>query len=316
MNFVRVFINLFQFNRTNWKAVILCLVAAAIFWLFNAFNKSHSSTIRFPLQFEYNSQRFVAVHPLPHHISINVMGSGWDLIRRSLGIKLPALVIPLERPLDTRKIATSSLTPIVISQLGGLQINYMVTDTLYVQVDEKMTKTFHLSADLRNVKFREGFGSLENPVIVPDTVVIEGPRSIVTEIPDTILLPVKGTQISKSFHDEVEVSNFNSVSIKRNPPVISVRVEVVPVKIIETRVKVKTINHPRNIRSSFTDSVKVVLRVPATQREDLKEKTTLINAIFDLKDVVKGSHRLYPKIIGLPLYVQVVSIDSVTFKID
>lgn len=292
------------------------MVAAAIFWLFNAFNKSHSSTIRFPLQFEYNSQRFVAVHPLPHHISINVMGSGWDLIRRSLGIKLPALVIPLERPVDTRKLATSSLTPVLVSQLGGLQINYIVTDTLYLQIDEKVSKTFQLSADISAVNFRDGFGSFGTPAVVPDTVVIEGPRSIVTKIPETILLPVTGNQISKSFQDEVEVPLFNSVSIKRNPPVVSVQVKVVPVKIIEARVKVKTINHPRNIRSSFTDSVKVVLRVPSTQREDFKEKTTLINAILDLKDIVKGSHRLYPKIIGLPLYVQVISIDSVTFKID
>jgi YbbR domain-containing protein len=291
-------------------------MAAAIFWLFNAFNKSHSSTIRFPLHFEYNSQRFVAVQPLPHHISINVKGSGWDLIRRSLGIKLPELIIPLERPLDTRKMATSSLTPILISQLGGLQINFMVTDTLYVQLDEKISKTFHLTADLSKVSFREGFGSSGTPDVNPDTVVIDGPRSIVTKIPDTILLPVTGNQISKSFQDEVEVPLFNSVSIKRNPPVISVRVEVVPVKIIETRVKVKTINQPRAARSSFTDSVKVVLRIPTEQREDLKEKTIQFKAIFDLKDIPKGSHRLYPKIIGLPVYVQVVSIDSVTFKID
>jgi hypothetical protein len=316
MNFVRVFRNLAQFNRTNWKAVILCLMAATIFWLFNAFNKSHSSTIRFPIHFEYDHQRFVAVSPLPHQININVTGSGWELIRKTLGLKLPELVIPIDRPLDTKKIPARSLAPVLSSQLGGLQINYIVTDTLNIHVDEKVSKTFPLSVDLSNVKFREGFGSTGVVKVVPESVVIDGPKSIIHAIPDTIVLPVQATQISKSFQDELEVPLFNSESINRNPPVISVSVEVTEVEILEAMIKIKTVNQPRAWKSPLTDSVKVFIRIPVNQGEDLREKLSQINAILNWKDGVQGSDHLYPKIIGLPFYAQVVSIDSVTFKID
>ena len=308
--------NLFQFNRTNWKAVILCLLAAAIFWLFNAFNKSHTSTIRFPLHFEFDNQHFVAVSPLPHQININVTGTGWDLIRKTLGMKVPDLIIPLERPMETKKITASALTPVLISQLGGLQINYIVTDTLYTNVDEKITKTFKLSVDLSKVKFREGFASTGVVELSPDSVVIDGPKSIITSIAETIVLPVQGKQISKSFHDELEVPLFNSQSINRNPPVISVKVEVGPVEIIEAMIKVKAVNPSQARKSYFTDSVKVLLQVPADQREDLRQKLSQIKAMLDVQDVVKGLNKIYPKVVGLPIYARVVSIDSVSLKID
>lgn len=317
MNFVRVFMNLFQFNRTNWKAVILCLLAASVFWLFNAFNKSHSSTIRFPLHFEFNNQQFVAVSPLPHEITINVTGSGWDLIRKTFGMKVPDLVISLDRPLETKKIPATALTPVLISQLRGLQINYILTDTLYLNVDEKISKTFKLSANLNRVKFREGFGNISAVKLSPDSVVIDGPKSIISTIPDTIVLMVQGKQISKSFHDELEVPLYNSESINRNPPVISVKVEVGPVEQIGKMIKLKAVNQSQGLKSYFTDSVKVIIQVPVNKKEDLRQKLSQLNAMLDLRNVItRGSYQLLPKIIGLPIYAQVVSIDSVSFKID
>jgi YbbR domain-containing protein len=316
MNFVRFFKNLFQFNRTNWKAIILCFLAASIFWLFSAFNKDHTTTIRFPLRFEFDNQKFVSVNPLPHHLSINVSGSGWELFRKTLGINLPELVIPLDRPVETKKILTGTITPILTSQLGGLQIIYMATDTLHVYLDERISKTFSLSADLSKVRYREGFGNTGLIEIVPDSVVIDGPQSIIKSIPDTIVLPVQGKQISKSFRDELEVPLFNSESINRNPPVISVSVKVGAVETIECMLNVKVVNKPRTGKYSFTDRVKALIQIPTDKSEDFRESQWQVNATLDLIDVKKGSHQMYPKIIGLPVYAQVISIDSLSFKID
>ncbi len=315
MNFVRVIINLFQFNRTNWKAVILCLMAAAIFWLFNAFNKSHSSTIRFPLHFDYDDKRYVAVKPLPHQININVTGSGWELIRKTLGVKLPALVIPVERPLEIRKIPAAAITPLLATQLGSLKINYIITDTLRILLDEKTTKTFILAADLSKVRFKEGYGSTGTIDIEPDTVVIDGPRGILRSIPDTITLPLLAAGISKTFRDEVEVPMFNSETVNRNPPVVAVRVEVGEVETIAVTVKVNVIHKPRAVKV-LADSVKAFIQIPVEQRVDFQDKLSDLKALIDLKNEEKNNRQLYPKVIGLPAYARVVAIDTLSYKID
>ncbi|MBZ0247597.1 MAG: hypothetical protein K8H85_16765, partial [Cyclobacteriaceae bacterium] len=96
MNFFRVISNLFHFNRTNWKALSLCLLAALVFWFFNALNKDYSTNLRFSVNFLFDQERYVAVEPLPKEVFMNVSGNGWDLLRKSLGVNLPDMNIPLE----------------------------------------------------------------------------------------------------------------------------------------------------------------------------------------------------------------------------
>jgi len=314
MNFVRVIINLFQFNRTNWKAVILCFLAAGIFWLFNAFNKSHSSTVRFPLRFDYDHTRYVPINPLPHYISINVEGSGWDLFRKTFGVKLQELVIPLERPQDVKKIPTSSLTPVLITQLGSLQINFIATDTLRVQLDETTVKTFHLGVDTKSIHYKEGYGNTGIISVLPETVVIDGPQSIINTIPDTILLQMKTSSISKTFRDEVEVPLFKSESISRNPPVVTVMIEAGPVEVIETSLKLTLLNQPRTMKNRFADSVKVLIQIPVNESENFRKLISQIDALVDFKTAKSSS--ITPTIIGLPVYARLISVDSLSYRID
>ena len=71
-------LNIFRFNRRNWRAVVLCVFAATIFWFFNALNKSYTTNINFPLSFDYDRDNFVPVRNLPAQVRLNVTGNGWD----------------------------------------------------------------------------------------------------------------------------------------------------------------------------------------------------------------------------------------------
>ena len=108
MSVLSTILDIFRFNRRNWKVVVLCILAATIFWLFNALNKTYTTNITFPLEFDYDKETFVAVQPLPSNVRINVKGIGWDLFRRSAGLKVPALSIPLERPSEIKKIVATA----------------------------------------------------------------------------------------------------------------------------------------------------------------------------------------------------------------
>ena len=242
------------------------------------------------------------------------MGSGWDLFRKTWGVKLQELVIPLDRPLEVKKIPTISLTPVLITQLGGLHINYIATDTLRVQLDETSVKTFYLGVDTKSINYKEGYGNTGTVSVMPQTVVIDGPQSIINTIPDTILLQLKTSSISKTFHDEVEVSLFNSESINRNPPVVTVMVEVGPVETIETSLKLTLLNQPRSMKNRFADSVKIRIQIPVNQKENFHRQTSQIDALIDFKTAKSGS--ITPAIIGLPIYARVISVDSLSYRID
>jgi len=314
MNLVRVFVNLFQFNRTNWKAVALCFTAAAIFWLFNSFNKNYAANIRFPLQFDYAQEKFIPLATLPQDISINVSGNGWDLFRKSIGFQLPQLTIQLQRPTEVKKIVASSLTPLFSSQLGGaLQINYIVSDTLRLQIDEWDTHKFKLVADVSQISFRDGYGRISPVIILPDSVKLQGAKSLLHQLPDSILLVLPKANLDERLRKEVEIAIPHSDAIDRNPKTASVMFEVGPLVVIEGHVELRVLNSSAKI--SYVDSVNVKMRIPKIQEEKFKEEDlATLQAWVDLKDKPKGTYKLRPQLKGLPPYAELMSIDSVAVK--
>src|SRR5687768_15393240 len=115
--------NILRFNRRNWRAVVLCIFTATVFWFFNALNKTYTTNINFPLAFDYDNDHFIPVEGLPLNVRLNVTGNGWELFKRSTGVKKDPLQIPLERPGDVKKIVGSGLKFSFTNQLNGLQIN-------------------------------------------------------------------------------------------------------------------------------------------------------------------------------------------------
>src|SRR6185369_8694832 len=170
MNIVRIIFSLLRFDRANWKAVLLCILAAMVFWIFNAFNKEYATNLRFPILFEFNGERYVPAEHFPKSVTLNVSGIGWDLFRRRIGVKVPQVIIPLDRPAETRKIVAGTLIPVIATQIGNLKINFVVTDTLRIQIDKRDSHRYKLKADISNVNFREGYGRISPVVVLPDSV--------------------------------------------------------------------------------------------------------------------------------------------------
>jgi hypothetical protein len=306
MNFLRAIGNLLRFDRANWKAVMLCFVAALVFWLFNAFNKNHSANIRFPLHFDYNHDQFVPVVALPHQISINVSGTGWDLFRDQLGWKLPELNIPLEHPLEVKKIVGASLPPMLQHQLGKLHINYLVTDTLRLQLDEKDFHRFKVSVRLTDFSFKEGFGRISPLVVLPDSVTLEGPKSVLHTMPDSILVSITGKQVNENFTNEVELLVENTENIKRDPPLVKVMFEVGQVTVVKNRLKLTQINTQQ--KKLLTDSISAWFKIPSKRAEEFKLLSNEMSAKINMKSVV--GDLVIPSILKAPPYAELVKIDT------
>ncbi|GIV36423.1 MAG: hypothetical protein KatS3mg032_0802 [Cyclobacteriaceae bacterium] len=203
MGFVHSIFQALKFNRRNWKAVALSVVAAVLFWIFNAMNKTHTANINFPLHFEYDHEKFVPVNPLPDHIRMNVTGIGWELLRKNSGLKVAPLIITLERPAEVKKIVGASLTPLFSSQTENLQINYVLADTLYIDIDRLVQRKIRVKLDSTYRFVAPGYLPSGNAILQPDTIVVQGPAKIVASLPDFIEPELPERNLRSSFSDEV-----------------------------------------------------------------------------------------------------------------
>lgn len=316
MNFFRAISNVFHFNRTNWKAVSLCFVAATVFWFFNALNKDYSTNLRFKVNFEFDRDRYIPVDPLPAAVFMNVSGNGWDLLRKSLGFNLPDMNIQLDRPTEVKKIVGSTLPALLAGQLGNLQINHVVTDTLYLSLDPKETKKVKVVVDPSRFSFETGFGRLSPIVVLPDSIELNGPRSIVNKMADSLVLDIEESGITNNFREEVEVKLADIDRIKRNPATVEVIFEVVEWIEVNKKVRLEVQNLPKGIRLNLVkDSITCTVQIPKGQADDFIAAHEQELAILDLGELKKGDAKVRPKVTGLPKNARLLSIDSVAIRL-
>lgn len=314
MNVVKLLVNLFQFNRTNWKAVSLCFLAAAVFWLFSAFNKSYSTEVRFPLQVVYNEARFIPIKNLPTELRINVSGNGWDLFRKSLGVSLPELMLNVERPLEVKKIPGIALPPVLASQLGGLVINHVVNDTLHLQFDERDTHTFRIEPDLTDVWFREGFGRTSAVRVLPDSARLEGPRAILHRMADVVKLKMPKLTLDENYKGEVQIALPDSLKLRVDPPVVTVMFEVGAVETLLLQLPIEIMNRPALVKNFSVDSARISFRIARAQRTRMEAELKQLVVRIDLKDKPRGTYKMLPVISRLPDGVELAAIDSVEVR--
>ncbi len=310
MNLLRAIGNFLRFDRANWKAVLLCFFVAIVFWVFNAFNKSYSTNVKFQLHVEYDTEKFSPVTTLPTHIVVNVKGNGWDLFRSYSGIQLPALTIAVEKPLEVKRLPGEALRPQLEPQLGRLQINYVVTDTLKLNLDERDAHRFKVAVSFQNVNFKNGFGIISPVVILPDSISLDGSKSLLHSFPDSIVLFPDANELSEDFSEEMEVPLSDLSNLIRNPPTVKVMFEVG--NVIEVERKVKLLLQP-GTKAHWPDSISVRFVIPAKQEQHFNVEAYKFSATTESKKNT-SANLLMPIISNLPSYAKVVRVDTLSYK--
>jgi hypothetical protein len=313
LKFLRAISELLRFDRTNWKALALCLFAAAVFWIFNALNKNYSTNLSLPLHLEYDQEKYATAESIPGSIVVNVSGNGWELLRKNLGQKVPLITLPLERPTETHKIPGSALAPQVVSQLGSLQLNFVVMDTLRLKIEPRVSRKVPLLADVSRLTFKKNFGRVSSVVILPDSVLFEGPKSFVESLADSIMIHVNSNRVGSHFRESFEVIIDHSEFITRNPPVAEVLFEVGPIVEVQRSLGMPA---PKGSGYEFDpDSVVCTLLIPEKDQERFQSDAAAIAVTFPSLNLKKGDTlRALPLLSGIPDYAILVKVDSIEFR--
>jgi hypothetical protein len=287
--------------------------AATIFWFFNALNKNYTTNINLPLLFDYDREKFIPVRPLPEAVRFNVTGVGWNLFRRSAGLKVVPLVVPLPQPSDVKKIVGSTLPTLISNQPEGFAINFVLTDTLHIAIEPKTTRRINVKLDSPSILFRKGYGLSSEVNITPDSISVEGPFKLIKSLPNPIFLKIPDRNIDENFSEDVEVKFLNDELIKRDPPTVSVTFQVDNFVEVVDSVRLKVVNPPKN-SWPFIEGKEILctLAIPESLQGSFSGDS--LRAVVDLRNIKKGENKVLPTIVGLPPFARVVNVDSIAIK--
>ncbi len=308
MRIINTLFSLFRFQHKSWKAVLLCIVAATVFWFFNALNKTYSTNLNFPVQVDYDEATYIPVTQLPDNVRLNVSGLGWDLFRKSLGLKLQPLHIQLESPAEVRKIPGASLMALFSPQLEGIQLNLVLTDTLHIHMDQRSMRTVGIELDSMEQYLREGYGLSSEILIQPREVMVEGPKSIISAMAvHAIRLPQR--RLDRNFNEVIELE-WGSPYISSNPPVVTVSFQVDRLMQVTDTIPLKLINIPPEVKGiSIRSKVILTYQIPSKLAASVNPDS--LHAVLNLHSITRGRSKALPVIHGLSPFSRIEKVDSV-----
>ena len=283
-------------------------MGAATFWLFRALNKPHSALISYPIEFVFNRDSTVVMNPLPTTIKIDVSSGGWNLFRRTLIFSIDPIKVELDNPSEVNFLTQSFLSPIVEDQLKGLTINYIVTDTLFLSIERKITKRMILKVDSLSLPLEEDYQLMSNITIQPDHVVLIGPKSIINSFESDFYITLDENNIDEDFNGRVEVPIVFEDLIQSDPSEVNVSFEVNKFKNVKIGVPIILQNFPSNRVTTLLDSiVNVTYRVKESFKEDFSSEDFYVVLDYDF---LKTDSLGVPVLIKYPDTLRTVSMDS------
>ena len=282
-------------------------MGAATFWLFRALNKSHSALISYPIEFVFNIDSTVVMNPLPTTIKIDVSSGGWNLFRRTLIFSIDPIKVELDNPSEVNFLTQSFLSPIVEDQLKGLTINYIVTDTLFLSIERKITKRMRLKVDSLSLPLEEDHQLISNITIQPDHVVLIGPESIINSFETDFYITLDENNIDEDFDGRVEVPIVFEDLIQSDPSEVNVSFEVDKFKNVKIGVPIILQNFPSNRVTTLLDSiVNVNYRVKESFKEEFSSEDFYVVLDYDF---LKTDSLGVPVLIKYPDTLRTVSMD-------
>ncbi|MDE0471582.1 MAG: YbbR-like domain-containing protein [Ekhidna sp.] len=256
-------------NFKSWKVITLSFLGVVTFWFFNALGKEYSYRFKYPIKFVFNADSLVAVKPLPEYVEIDVTGGGWSLFRETFRIGVEPVIFNPDNPAAINYLTRPSILPILTDQLSQLRINFLFTDTLYIDIDRKDFKLVDLKIDSSKINMDKYHRIISNIEIEPDTAVIYGPESYLDSLSEQYVVTIDAKEIDRKFDRYVDLSLPEGFDIYSRPPTIHVKFEVERFETLEIPLEVELLGFPLD-SSVYVTNPKI--NVKFLIRESLKEE--------------------------------------------
>ena len=294
--------------------IILCLLAALTFWLLNAMNDSYTTTVSYPVEFIFDTDRYVPVEPLPEEIQINVSGLGWNLLRNNLGIKVTPVLFNLESPTDIKRISASSMIGTVTDQIDEVQVNFILTDTLYLDIDRLVESKFKLVIDSAALDIAQSHWISSEVLHTPDSVTLIGPELLLESYGDSINVRVDEEEIAENFNEDITIDVTRGHLVTRIPPTVRVTFSVEEFERSNTRVRMTLEDFPEDSSAYLIDHYTNVSYNVAIDDAPLIKSDSFWVAI-NFKNINPEDSTIAPEILKYPDIIKEVELDTTRFKV-
>tara|TARA_B100000676_G_scaffold119211_1_gene118750 strand:+ start:635 stop:1534 length:900 start_codon:yes stop_codon:yes gene_type:complete len=285
------------------KILLYCFVVGFFIWLFNELNNRSDATILYPIDFKYedNDELFVVDAP-PKFIDISINGTGWNLLRNLLKLNIKSAEYNINKPTQTKFILSSSLFPNISQSLEGVNLNYVVTDSILFNIELKSNRSLKIIVDTSDISFRDNFERVGNLLTSHNEIKVEGPQSIIKSLDDEYIVKIEDQNIDSDYDEEIKIEDLDKF-LTPNPDIINLSFKVS-----------EFINEEVSLNAYYVDDNFTIDTIIVVSYK-IKKGDELTNADSLYINFIKESDVIIPEIVG-PQKIKILDISPNSFILD
>ncbi len=254
---------------SNWKVVLLSFLGATTFWFFSALGKEYNTGIRYPVEFVFDRDSLVEMQPLAEYVDLEVTGGGWDLFRQGFWFGSDPILVEPENPAATRYLTRPAILPIVRDHLSQFQINFLYTDTLFMDINRRISKKVNLGIDSLSISLDSDYRIISKIQLEPDTARIYGPTSFIDTLDSFYTIPIESQEIDRDFDRFITLGLLDGYNISSDPTTVKVTFQVERFDNLQLPLQLELLNFPEDSSAyPILDDVSVSFSVQRSLREE------------------------------------------------
>lgn len=192
-------------DAKNVKTFSVCVLIATGLWLFNSLRKERAETIAYPITFEFDREKYIALDTLPRNIALSLKGSGWQLLRKMFHLRIQPIVLDItpEHQMKRPYLLRNELEKETQKALQHVRLEEVMLDTLDLAMDYRYKRVLRLAVDSIKLNLPKDFRIVSPISIYPELVAIVGPKKMVKALPNPYKLDMSQVKIREEKFNKI-----------------------------------------------------------------------------------------------------------------
>ncbi|MFH1198325.1 MAG: CdaR family protein [bacterium] len=203
-------------------SIVLISLFSILLWGFVSLSEDYYTSVRIPIKFIGLSEGYTVNSKSVTEVSFSLQGKGWQLAQIYFG-SAPDFKLSVQRKTGRNRISVKK----AFDQNNWLSKNFKVVDyvpsEIIFTVERIKIKKVKISPKLE-IEFLPGYDITSGISVIPDSIEISGPESLVDKIDSLTTEITKFTKVDEDFSERVNLEPIKNISFKF--PVCHVEFEV------------------------------------------------------------------------------------------
>lgn len=287
-------------NNKTFNKFILFIALSLFFWCITKLSKEYDSTVKYPVNYNNLPADKLLQNKPVNEIDIHIKGTGFKIIS--------AKIFPHKLELDASNLYAKSANDyyLLLSQQRlalqrqmktGVQIDHFIADSLKFNLGLLQVKMIPIKLNSK-LSFAPGFELHDRVKISPDSIIVNGPESILDTIHFISTEMLERKELNSSINEELSLKNFDltsNINFEQKKVYVTALVE----KFTEGTLDIpfEVINLPNNMKiNTFPKIIKITYKVALSNFNEINESSFLIQCDYKMSQDNNLSY-LIPKIV-------------------